>query len=105
MRLVPNPSLILRRSEIAALMGLQDYLAAVESAFRSYARGKADVPTPMHLPLQHGGFHVKGARVVLDDRTYVAIKLNGNFPDNAQLIDLPTIQGAVLLCDAADCSL
>ena len=58
----------------------------------------------MHIPVQDGGFHAKGALVVLD-RAYVAVKVNGNFPGNPQRNGLPTIQGVVLLCDAADGSL
>jgi ornithine cyclodeaminase/alanine dehydrogenase-like protein (mu-crystallin family) len=46
----------------------------------------------------------KGALVILD-RAYVAVKLNGNFPGNRERNGLPTIQGAVLLCDATDGSL
>ena len=101
MTTAPAPVLILRRSEVAALMSPAEYLAASEAAFRSYANGDASVPTPMHIPVQRGGFHVKGALVTLD-RAYVAVKLNGNFPDNPQRNGLPTIQGAVLLCDATD---
>lgn len=100
----PKPALILRRSEIAALMSPQDYIAAVEAGFRSYASGGADAPIPMHIPAQDGAFHAKGARIVLD-RGYVALKLNGNFPGNPRRNGLPTIQGVVLLCDAADGSL
>jgi ornithine cyclodeaminase/alanine dehydrogenase-like protein (mu-crystallin family) len=80
------------------------YLAAVEAGFRSLASGDASVPMPMHIPVQGGGFHAKGALVVLD-RAYVAVKVNGNFPGNPERNGLPTIQGALLLCDAADGSL
>jgi ornithine cyclodeaminase/alanine dehydrogenase-like protein (mu-crystallin family) len=80
------------------------YLAAVEAGFRSLASGDASVPLPMHIPVQGGGFHAKGALVVLD-RAYVAVKVNGNFPGNPERNGLPTIQGALLLCDAADGSL
>lgn len=80
------------------------YLAAVEAAFRCQASGEARVPPPMHIPLQNGGFHAKGALVMLD-RAYVAVKLNGNFPGNPERNGLPTIQGVVLLCDATDGSL
>src|SRR5258708_13610676 len=58
----------------------------------------------MHMPVQNGGFHVKGALAILD-RAHVAVKLNGNFPGNPQRHGLPTIQGVVLLCDATDGSL
>jgi ornithine cyclodeaminase/alanine dehydrogenase-like protein (mu-crystallin family) len=104
MTVAPVPVLILRRSEVAALMSPARYLAASEAAFRSYANGDASVPAPMHIPVQNGGFHVKGALVILD-RAYVAVKLNGNFPGNRERNGLPTIQGAVLLCDATDGSL
>jgi ornithine cyclodeaminase/alanine dehydrogenase-like protein (mu-crystallin family) len=59
---------------------------------------------PMHIPVANGGFHAKGALVVLD-RAYVAVKVNGNLPGNLQRHGLPTIQGVVLLFDAADGSL
>jgi ornithine cyclodeaminase/alanine dehydrogenase-like protein (mu-crystallin family) len=104
MTVAPTPVLILRRSEVAALMNPAAYLAAAEAAFRSYANGDASVPMPMHIPVQNGSFHVKGALVILD-RAYVAVKLNGNFPDNSKRNGLPTIQGVVLLCDAANGSL
>jgi ornithine cyclodeaminase/alanine dehydrogenase-like protein (mu-crystallin family) len=101
MTVAPNPALILNRREIAGLMGSQDYLAAVEAGFRSYASGGADVPMPMHIAAEFGAFHAKGARLVLD-RAYVAVKLNGNFPGNPRRNGLPTIQGLILLCDATD---
>jgi len=100
----PTPALILRRSEIATLMDPAAYLAAVEAGFRSYANGDASIPMPMHIALDGGGFHAKGALVVLD-RAYVAVKVNGNFPGNPARNALPTIQGVVLLYDAADGSL
>jgi ornithine cyclodeaminase/alanine dehydrogenase-like protein (mu-crystallin family) len=58
----------------------------------------------MHIAVAEGGFHAKGALVVLD-RSYAGVKLNGNFPGNPQRNGLPTIQGVMLLCDGADGSL
>jgi len=58
----------------------------------------------MHIAAGDGAFHAKGARVALY-RLYVALKLNGNFPRNPKRNGLPAIQGALLLCDAADGSL
>jgi alanine dehydrogenase len=98
---LPRPALLLTRREIAALMAPHDYLAAVEAGLRSYADGCAVTPMPMHIPACDGGFHAKGALVRLD-RSFVAVKLNGNFPANPRRDGLPTIQGVVLLCDADD---
>jgi len=104
MKSVAPSTLILRGSEVAALMDPAAFLAAVEAGFRAYASGGAEVPLPMHIPASGGGFHAKGARVTLD-RDYAGVKLNGNFPGNPQRNGLPTIQGVMLLCDATDGSL
>ena len=94
-------TLILARREISSLMTPADWLAAVETGFRGAAEGKAESPPPMHLEGEGGGFHIKGAKLRID-RLYVAVKLNGNFPGNKEAHGLPTIQGAVLLCDGTN---
>ena len=99
-----KPTLILSRSEVAGLMSTTDYVDAVEAAFQCYATGGAEVPMPMHILADDGGFHAKGARVALD-QSYVAIKVNANFPGNQQRAGLPTIQGVIVLCDATNGSL
>ena len=90
-------TLILRRKDVAALMDQAAWLEAVESGFRAAAEGRAGVPPPMAIAGEGGMFHAKGASLLLD-RLYVALKLNGNFPGNPAR-GLPTIQGALLLCD------
>ncbi len=61
-------------------MQLSDYRDAVELGFRAGAMGKANSPHPMHIPVGRGGFHAKGASISLG-RDYVAVKINGNFPE------------------------
>jgi len=98
-RPAPVPeTLILTRRAVAKLMNRSAWLEAVETGFRSAAEGKAEAPPPMTLHGAGGAFHAKGASLALD-RLYVALKLNGNFPDNPAARGLPTIQGALLLCD------
>jgi alanine dehydrogenase len=94
-----RPTLLLTRADIAALMSPAAYLDAVEIGFRASATGKAQAPTPLSLPVPGGGFHGKAASITLD-REYVALKFNANFPGNPHGHGLPTIQGAILLCDA-----
>lgn len=94
----PPPVVILSRSDVAALMAPADYFNAVEAGFRALHEGTARVPPPWHVEADGGAFHAKGASLRLD-RLYVALKLNGNFPGNPAASGLPTIQGAVLLCD------
>jgi len=92
-------TLLLTRAEIAGLMTPTDYLGAVEAAFRASKQGLTESPLPMAIHgLGGGAFHAKGA-AMLGDKKLAALKLNGNFPGNPAR-GLPTIQGAILLCDA-----
>jgi len=97
-------ALIITRHDIRRMMTPADFLEAVELGFQASAMGKANSPMPMELPVTHGVFHAKGASISLD-RDYVAVKVNGNFPDNPVRLGLPTIQGATLLMDGSNGSL
>ena len=99
----PDPLIITRR-DIVRVMEPADYLGAAERAFRAMAEGKACSPHPMHMPVERGRFHAKGASISLD-RDYVAVKINGNFPGNPSELGLPTIQGAIVLCNSLNGSL
>jgi len=92
-------TLILTRSEIAGLMSFSDYIEAVEQAFTLLASNQILGPGILDIPGKDGMFHVKGAGLPVNDDIYIAVKLNGNFPENKKRFGLPTIQGAILLCD------
>jgi ornithine cyclodeaminase/alanine dehydrogenase-like protein (mu-crystallin family) len=94
-----RPTILISSIDMRALMTPADYLTAVESGFIAARHGRASSPHPMHIPVPLGGFHAKGAYLTTD-RGYVALKLNGNLPGNPERTGLPTIQGALLLCDA-----
>lgn len=86
---------MLGRAQLAQLMTPAEYLGAAEAAFRAHAQGRTRLPMPLYVEGDGGGLHAKG------DRAWVAVKVNSNFPGNPHQ-GLPTIQGAVLLFDAAD---
>ena len=99
--------LLLARGEIAALLPIGDVIDAVESALLSQARSGTSgplsarlAPPPARAPVA-GGFHAKGAGLERGDASYVAVKVNGNFPDNPRLRELPTIQGLIVLADGS----
>lgn len=94
----PDGTLILSRQDIADLMSFGEYVEAVEDAFRVYADGFALSPGLLDIETQDGAFHIKAAGLKLSS-TYVAVKVNGNFPQNMDRYGLPTIQGAITLCD------
>lgn len=97
----PRLPVTIDRRLLSRLMDLDDYYAAAEAAFLAHAHGRTRMPMPLHIEADAGGFHAKGAYVALDDRAWVAVKVNSNFPCNPAK-GLPTIQGAVLLYDAED---
>ncbi len=92
-------TLILTRSEIAGLMNFSDYVEAVEQAFNLLASNRVLGPGILDLPGKEGMFHAKAAGLPIGDNIYVAIKMNGNFPENKKRFGLPTIQGTIVLCD------
>ncbi len=99
-----HKTLLLGQADIARTMVLSDYIEAVEGAFERLAAGRMSVPEVVHIPAPDGAFHVKSAGFV-GDPSYVAVKVNGNFPDNLRRTGLPTIQGAIVLCDGQNGSL
>ncbi len=99
-----NETLLLTRADIARSMALADYIDAVEQAFERLGAGRMAVPPVVHIPAPGGAFHIKSAGFV-GEPAYVAVKVNGNFPDNQRHRGLPTIQGAIILCSATDGSL
>jgi alanine dehydrogenase len=97
-------TLVLGQADIASIMALSDYIEAVERAFDRLDAGRMAVPEVVHIAAPDGAFHVKSAGFV-GDPAYVAVKVNGNFPNNPRLSGLPTIQGAIVLCDGQNGSL
>ena len=97
-------TVVLGQADIARTMVLSDYIDAVEEAFERLDGGRMSVPDVVHIPAPDGAFHVKSAGFI-GDPFYVAVKVNGNFPDNPRLAGLPTIQGAIVLCDGRNGSL
>src|SRR5581483_4594648 len=75
------------REDIVKLLTIDDCIAAVERAFRDGGEAAS---------LGLGHFHVKAA--IAGGR--IAVKVNGNFPENPAKHGLPTIQGVIVLADA-----
>lgn len=94
-------TLVLSRAYVAAGARPLDYIHAVEAAFRALAAGDMQSPPVGHVDGHGGAFHIKAAASTTGSRQ-VAIKINGNFPDNPSTRGLPTIQGCIVLADADD---
>jgi ornithine cyclodeaminase/alanine dehydrogenase-like protein (mu-crystallin family) len=93
--------IILSQQDLRNAMRFDDYVEAVSDGFRLLAEGRCSSPVPTQIDVAHGAFHVKPGSLPRGSG-YVAVKVNGNFPDNRSRNGLPTIQGAVLLADASN---
>jgi alanine dehydrogenase len=94
-----STTLLLTRRDVAALLDLENCVAAVEEAFRLHGEGRAPAPGILGFPYPGGGFHIKAAGLDLS-RRYFAVKVNGNYSRNPERVGLPAIQGVIILCDA-----
>lgn len=90
-------TILLSRRDVEALLTPDDCMAALEDALRQLAEGRVSAPGILGMHGEEGSFHVKAGFL----GGYFAAKLNANFPQNGARHGLPTIQGAVMLCDAA----
>jgi ornithine cyclodeaminase/alanine dehydrogenase-like protein (mu-crystallin family) len=57
-------TLVLTRSDVAALLPYDACIDAVEAAFRAHAAGRANTPGVLGAHVTHGGFHVKTAGLI-----------------------------------------
>jgi alanine dehydrogenase len=94
-------TLVLKSSDVRALLGLNECIAAVESAFRLYGEGDVPVPGVLGTHVPGGGFHIKTS-LLRGPSHYFAAKVNGNFSANPQRSGLPAIQGVIVLADAGN---
>jgi alanine dehydrogenase len=91
---------LLTRTDVADLLPMDRCIDAVEQAFRLHGEGRAERPGILGVQARGDGFHIKAG--ILDlGRRYFAAKINANFPDNPARHGRPTIQGVLVLADAA----
>jgi ornithine cyclodeaminase/alanine dehydrogenase len=93
-------TLLLSRRETAELMQFEDYLGAVEDAFRLHAEGKVIETGLLHADAREGEYHIKTGGLYLE-RPFFGVKANGGFFRNPERGTLPAIQGIIYLSDAA----
>jgi ornithine cyclodeaminase/alanine dehydrogenase-like protein (mu-crystallin family) len=91
-------TLLLDRSDVQELLGLTECIDAIEKVFRWQGQGKIFPPGILGMRTESGGLHVKTA-CLTGAKTYIAAKLNTNFPQNHARFGLPTIQGVIVLYD------
>ena len=91
-------TLLLKRSEIARLLSIDECIIAVERAFKMYGEGAVSPPGILGVHAPDGVCHIK-AGILEHGKSYFVAKMNANFPQNTSRFGLPTIQGVIILCD------
>jgi ornithine cyclodeaminase/alanine dehydrogenase-like protein (mu-crystallin family) len=94
-------TLLINRTEISALLTIEECIAAVEQVFKLRTLGEVLPPAILGVHAVGGGFHIKAGMLNLG-KPYFAVKINANFSQNMNLNGLPTIQGVVAVCDAGN---
>jgi alanine dehydrogenase len=96
--------LILRESEIRALLDPKACIASMEKAFAAYSTGQAQLPAVIHLDIpasnlsrNRGEIHIKAG--YLNGGPYYAVKIVSGFPNNPKL-GPPANDGMVVVFDA-----
>jgi ornithine cyclodeaminase len=91
---------VITREEVRAALGMPSLIDAVERAFVAYSSGGAELPGVIHLdvPESGGEIHVKAGH--LRGASHYAVKIASSFETTP-----PSIDGLVLVFDAADGSL
>ncbi len=94
-------TLILKRSDLASLMTLKDYIEGIENAFKMHGEGST-----FGIGMIHGDtpgdieFHIKVGGLKLGNKSYYGLKINGSSFTNMEKYGLPNIMGAIVLFDA-----
>ena len=86
---------------IDRVLDMPSCIRAVEEAFRARGEGRPAPSAMLGMPLHGGIIHAKIAMLELS-RSYVAAKVNANFPDNPRARGLPTVQGVLTLFDGTN---
>jgi ornithine cyclodeaminase/alanine dehydrogenase-like protein (mu-crystallin family) len=90
--------------EIRGVVRLEEVIAPVREAFKSYSRGGANIPPVQHLEMpqrQKGALHIKTGHVEPFD--FCLVKVASTFPENTRRVPpRPSINGVIMIFSALD---
>jgi len=90
--------------EIRNLVRLEDVIDPVRESFKSYSKGRANIPPVQHLemPARKGGaLHIKTGHV--EPLDFCLVKVASTFPENTRRVPrTPSINGVIVVFSALD---
>ncbi len=93
-----HKTLVLEKRDIAGLVDMKKAIAAVEDAFREYARGRTQMPAKIYLHLDRYGGDFRAMPAYIEKLTRCAVKWVNVHPGNRRF-GLPTIMAVIILSD------
>ena len=88
--------------EIRNLLRLEDVIDPVRESFKSYSRGKANIPPVQHLEMPErkgGALHIKTGHV--EPLDFCVVKVASTFPENPRRVPpAPSLNGVLMLFSA-----
>ncbi len=94
-----NKTLLFNRSSFESLLGMEDYIQAVEYAHKMHAQGNVIQTDLVHADAPKGEYHIKTGGI-LGENAYYGLKANGGFFNNQSAYGLPNILGIIYLSNA-----
>ena len=92
-------TLLFNRSSFENMLGMNDYINAVEFAHKLHAENSIIETNLVHADAPDGEYHIKTGGL-LGENSYYGLKANGGFFNNKQNHGLPNILGVIYLSDA-----
>jgi alanine dehydrogenase len=97
--------LLLSEKEIAELISVEEFMEAVELAFKENALGYAQNPPKVYLNFTKYNGDLRVMPAYLERQDIASVKIVSVHPDNLQKFGLPTVRGSILLFDPRNGSL
>src|SRR5262249_12707282 len=94
---MPEPTLLIRRQDVAGVLDLDHCIVAVENAFRALATGLAPAPGTLCLPCQGGAFYLKAVHCVARRTGFVRGHMHDLLPRKSLPFRLAADSGRALL--------
>ncbi|UQA57599.1 ornithine cyclodeaminase family protein [Polyangium aurulentum] len=95
----PQPTLLLSRSDVRALLSMAAAIAAVEAAFAAHGEGRTQMPPKVYLDLEDFGGDLRAMPAYVDGAA--GVKWVNSHPMNPARFDLPSVMGLYILTDPA----
>ena len=91
--------------EIRSLIRLEDVIDPVRESFKSYSKGRANIPPVQHLEMgaarKGGALHIKTGHV--EPLDFCLVKVASTFPENTRRVPpSPSINGVIMVFSALD---